>query len=187
MLKNLKKYIPKRKYRERSQLESRKKLGLLEKKQDYKIRSDNYHEKEARYKKLKELARTNNPEEFYFGMANSKILDNEHVNFNDGSTIGKRLANTDKLRNLVNYKKSVQVKEREKLISNLNMYDTGETKESIHTIFVDNAEEAANFKPEEYFETNSQLIKNTSNRLKNSQISEMKVCFNILNLNCRFR
>jgi len=175
MLKNLKKYIPKRKYRERSQLESRKKLGLLEKKQDYKIRSDNFHEKEARFKKLKELARTKNPEEFYFNMVNSKIVDNEHVTFNDGSTIGKRLANTDKLRNLVNYKKSVQMREKEKILANLNMFDTGETRESIHTIFVDNESEVANFNPSEYFETHEQLLKNTSNRLKHSQISEMKV------------
>jgi U3 small nucleolar RNA-associated protein 11 len=76
MLKNLKKYIPKRKYRERSQLESRKKLGLFEKKQDYKIRAEDYHKKEKRYKKIKEEIRSKNPDEFYFKMVNSKILVN---------------------------------------------------------------------------------------------------------------
>ena len=74
MLKNIKKYIPKRKYRERSQLESRKKLGLLEKKLDYKIRAEDYHKKEKRFKKIKEDIRTKNPDEFYFKMANSKII-----------------------------------------------------------------------------------------------------------------
>ena len=69
----------------------------------------------------------------------------------------------------------MQVNERNKLIANLNMFDTGETKESVHTLFMDNEEEVANFKPAEYFDTNESLVKNTSNRLKNHQISEMKV------------
>ena len=73
-IKTLNKYIPKRKYRERSQLEGRKKLGLLEKKQDYKIRAEDYHKKEKRVKKLKELSRTKNQDEFYHKMINSKII-----------------------------------------------------------------------------------------------------------------
>jgi U3 small nucleolar RNA-associated protein 11 len=73
-MKTLNKYIPKRKYRERSQLEGRKRLGLLEKKQDYKIRAEDFHKKEKKFKKIKEQVRTKNPEEFYFKMANSKII-----------------------------------------------------------------------------------------------------------------
>lgn len=74
MLKNLKKYIPKKTYRERSQLESRKKLGFLEKKQDYKKRADDFHQKEKKYKKLKEESRLKNPDEFYFKMSNAKLI-----------------------------------------------------------------------------------------------------------------
>jgi U3 small nucleolar RNA-associated protein 11 len=72
--KTLKKYIPKRKYRERSQLESRKRLGLLEKKSDYKQRADDFHNKEKKFKKIKEQIRTKNPEEFYHKMVNAKII-----------------------------------------------------------------------------------------------------------------
>jgi U3 small nucleolar RNA-associated protein 11 len=110
MLKNLKKYIPKRKYRERSQLERRNKLGFLEKKQDYKIRAEDYHKKEQKYKKLKEEARVKNPEEFYFKMAKSKTVDNEHVNLRQGKTIEERITHHNKLLNLVNFKKSMQEK-----------------------------------------------------------------------------
>lgn len=76
MLKNIKKYIPKRKYRERSQLESRKNLGMLEKHSDYKIRADDFKKKANKYTKLKEEARLKNPEEFYFKMLTSKLIVN---------------------------------------------------------------------------------------------------------------
>jgi U3 small nucleolar RNA-associated protein 11 len=119
MLKNLKKYIPKRKYRERSQLEKRKKLGFLEKKQDYKIRAEDFHQKEKKYKKLKEEARLKNPEEFYFKMTNSKTINGEHMNYKDGKTIEERITNHNKLLNLVNFKKSMQEKVNFKLLENL--------------------------------------------------------------------
>lgn len=48
--------IPKRKYRERGQLSNRAHLGILEKKQDYKQRAQNYHKKEDMLNKLKEKA-----------------------------------------------------------------------------------------------------------------------------------
>ena len=110
MLKNIKKYIPKRKFRERSQLEKRKKLGFLEKKQDFKLRADDFHQKEKRYKKLKEEARLKNPEEFYFKMANSKVVDGEHIGMREEKDINKRIGTQNKLLNLVNFKKSMQQK-----------------------------------------------------------------------------
>ena len=85
MLKNMKKYIPKRKYRERSQLERRMHLGMLEKKQDYKKRAEDYHKKEASYKKLKEQSRSKNPDEFYFKMVNAKTIVSRHFNIGRGT------------------------------------------------------------------------------------------------------
>lgn len=69
---SLKNAIPKRKYRERGQLEKRKFLGFLEKKQDYKRRAKNFHYKEDKLNDLRLKASLKNPDEFYFRMINSK-------------------------------------------------------------------------------------------------------------------
>ena len=121
MLKNIKKYIPKRKYRERSQNERRKKLGFLEKKQDYKVRAEDYHNKEQKYKKLKEAARTKNPDEFYHKMLKAKIIDGEHVKFGEEKTIQDKIVSNTQFINLVNFKKSMLEKEAEKMKYDLQM------------------------------------------------------------------
>ena len=143
MLKNIKKYIPKRKYRERAQLESRKKLGLLEKKSDYKLRAEDYHKKENQYKKLKEQARTKNPDEFYHRMLKAKIIDGEHVEFSDNKTIQDKVVSNTKFINLINFKKSQIEKEKEKLkidlALNQNFYGGNFNKK--HYFFYNNEKE----------------------------------------------
>jgi|JI6StandDraft_1071083.scaffolds.fasta_scaffold726446_1 U3 small nucleolar RNA-associated protein 11 len=64
--------IPKRKYRERAQPAGREHLGLLEKKQDYKARAKNYHQKSDMINKLKVKANLKNEDEFYFKMNKGK-------------------------------------------------------------------------------------------------------------------
>lgn len=156
-IKNLKKYIPKRKYRERGQLEKRKKLGFLEKKQDYKIRADDYHKKEARYKKLKEEARTKNPEEFYFKMINSKTVDNEHMNVREEKSLEQRLSHHNKLINLVNLKKSLLNGEKEKLLTELQLEKAKLANGSTHKLFYDNVEDILNM---DQVETEDKLLQN---------------------------
>jgi U3 small nucleolar RNA-associated protein 11 len=175
MLKNLKKYIPKRKYRERSQLERRLKTGFLEKKQDYKLRADDFHVKQEKYKKLKEEARLKNPEEFYFKMTNSKVVDGEHIKIKDEKSFEARLGSQNKLLNLVNFKKSMQEKEKDKLMMDLQLMDHGGNSESTHQIFFDSVDECANFKAEKYFDTDKSLLKNKTNRIKTSQLEKIKL------------
>ena len=143
MLKNIKKYIPRRKYRERSQNERRKKLGFLEKKQDYKIRAEDYHEKEKKYKNLKEAARTRNPDEFYHKMIKAKIIDGEHVQFPDDKTLEQKIVTNTQFINLVNFKKSQLEKEAEKLKirlqMNKNIFDGG--NKSTHTLYYEDEDE----------------------------------------------
>lgn len=65
-------------HRERRQPEHRKKLGYLEKKQDYKKRALDHNQKKERLRKLKNKALERNPNEFHFHMINSRVVDGVH-------------------------------------------------------------------------------------------------------------
>ncbi|XP_028752929.1 probable U3 small nucleolar RNA-associated protein 11 isoform X1 [Neltuma alba] len=70
--------IPRRAHKERAQPSSRKKFGLLEKHKDYVVRAKAFHKKEEAIRKLKEKAAFRNPDEFYFKMIRSKVVDGVH-------------------------------------------------------------------------------------------------------------
>ena len=176
MLKNIKKYIPRRKYRERGQIERRKRLGFLEKKQDYKIRAEDYHEKEKKYKNLKEAARTRNPDEFYHKMIKAKIIDGEHVQFPDDKNLEQKLVTNTQFINLVNFKKSQLEKEAEKmkvrLQLNKNIFEGGD--KSIHTLYYEDEDE---FLEEQKKEKENEFLnkkRNLDNKEENDEIEEDK-------------
>jgi len=60
-------------HKERAQPQSRKHLGLLEKKGDYQQRSRDYHVKSDRLKSMRSKVANRNPDEYYHGMHNSKV------------------------------------------------------------------------------------------------------------------
>lgn len=66
-------------HKERHQLASRVKLGILEKKKDYRKRAAANHRKEAYISNLKTKAYLKNPEEFYFKMNSAKTAQNKKV------------------------------------------------------------------------------------------------------------
>ena len=172
MLKNIKKYIPRRKYRERGQIERRKRLGFLEKKQDYKIRAEDYHEKEKKYKNLKEAARTRNPDEFYHKMIKAKIIDGEHVQFPDDKNLEQKLVTNTQFINLVNFKKSQLEKEAEKmkvrLQLNKNIFEGGD--KSIHTLYYEDEDEFLEEQKKEKEFLNKK--RNLNKKEENSDINE---------------
>jgi U3 small nucleolar RNA-associated protein 11 len=71
-------------HRERGQLKSRAKLGLLEKKKDYKLRAEDYHNKQKRLTLMKQKAAFRNPDEFYFKMQNSQLRKGVHRDHREG-------------------------------------------------------------------------------------------------------
>ncbi|XP_028089875.1 probable U3 small nucleolar RNA-associated protein 11 isoform X2 [Camellia sinensis] len=75
---SLRNAVYRRAHKERSQPQSRKKYGLLEKHKDYVVRAKAFHKKEDALRKLKEKAAFRNPDEFYFKMIKTKTVDGVH-------------------------------------------------------------------------------------------------------------
>lgn len=74
---------------------------------------------------------------------------------------------------MVNFKKSLQQKEKEKILKDLSLVD--HNTPSTHMIFLDNEEEVADFNPSEYFNTEETLLKNKTNRMTKEQLETIKV------------
>lgn len=123
--------IPRRKYRERRQLQSRKHLGILEKKQDYKKRAVEHHKKERQMENLREKVLNKNPDEFYYNMINAKMVEGEH------KIKGKKGADDlNKNLRLLEMSRMTQKNRAEKLQSQLHLTDVA--KVNTHTFFVQN-------------------------------------------------
>ncbi|CAL9754962.1 unnamed protein product [Musa acuminata subsp. burmannicoides] len=58
--------------------QQRKKFGLLEKHKDYVLRARAFHQKEDTLRRLREKAASRNPDEFYFKMVNTRMVDGIH-------------------------------------------------------------------------------------------------------------
>lgn len=162
--------IQKKQHRERSQISSRSKFGLLEKKKDYKLRADDYHKKEAQLKILKEKAKYANEDEYFHAMVNKKT--NKDGILVDNSELGETL-NHDQIRllksqdlNYVNVVTSRESKLVEKAMNNVGVFKASGN----HTVFVDGDNEFKNFSAEKHFNTTKELVNKRENRLKVSQL-----------------
>lgn len=69
----LRNYVQRRNHKERGQLASRRHLGLLEKKKDYKLRAEDHHAKQKALKRLEEKVANKNGDEFSFAMIRGHI------------------------------------------------------------------------------------------------------------------
>ena len=162
-------------HKERSQPQARQKLGILEKKKDYKQRSQDYHRKQDRIKALKSKASMRNPDEFYFGMKNTQVRDGRHEKTiaakqrENQDVIGAEAVKMMKDQDLsyVRMQKQCDLKKVEKLQSSLHHLDYSSmenTRKRKHTIFVETKTDADEFDVAEHFGTVPELAGRAFNR-----------------------
>lgn len=164
-------------HRERHQPESRKHLGILEKKKDYIARAKDYQGKQETLKLLRKRALNKNPDEFYFHMINSKIENGMHreKRKNDTSTPDQiHLMKTQDIR-YVAYKRNIEAKKIDKLQSHLHMIDAANEVPNNHIFFLDGKKEIKNFDLAERLDTHPALLSRRTNRPKLSRLKHMKL------------
>lgn len=164
-------------HRERHQPETRKHLGLLEKKKDWIARARDFQEKRATIKLLRKRALNKNPDEFHFHMINSQIVNGAHreKEKEDKHTPEQiKLMETQDIRYIA-YKRNIEAKKIDKLQSQLHMLDTANETQNQHTFFVDDATEMKNFDLAKRLDTHPALLFRRTNRPRLSAIKNMKL------------
>jgi len=164
-------------HRERHQPESRKKMGLLEKRKDYKARADDYNAKKTTLKKLAKRTLNKNPDEFYHHMINSETKDGVHHEKSKQEILTPeqvKLMQTQDLK-YVMYKRNIEKKKIEKLRAGLQLLDSQDRAPNKHTFFVDTDREVREFDPAKRLDTHPSLLGMTSNRPKLSDLTSDKV------------
>ncbi|XP_017890893.1 probable U3 small nucleolar RNA-associated protein 11 [Ceratina calcarata] len=164
-------------HHERHQPESRKHLGILEKKKDYKARARDYQVKQRTLKLLRKRALNKNPDEFYYHMINSKIHDGVHKEKRKRKNYTPeqiQLMETQDLKYIA-YKRNIEAKKVDKLQSQLHMIDVANETENQHIFFVDDAEEAKNFDVVKKLDTHPALLSRRTNRPRLSKLNDLKL------------
>mmetsp|Transcript_2481 Transcript_2481/g.3901 ORF Transcript_2481/g.3901 Transcript_2481/m.3901 type:complete len:231 (-) Transcript_2481:361-1053(-) len=169
---NLHKEIPKRKYRERAQPQHRRKLGMLEKKKDYKERAVDYHKKQDQLNTLREEAYFRNPEEFNFKMIRAQVVNGKHQPLQEEEPIHALKKRKTQDESLVTMRLLSKTSQAAQLKSTL--HETETPKPNTHIIFV-SKEEAGSLDLAEKLNTDTQLIGNPSNRLTKEQLKTVEL------------
>ncbi|KAG0172500.1 UTP11-like, U3 small nucleolar ribonucleoprotein [Apophysomyces sp. BC1034] len=168
--------VQRRNHKERGQLASRERFGLLEKKKDYLLRAKDFHSKEKRLKALREKALFRNPDEFYFKMINTQTKNGVHIQQRNEALppeMVRLMKSQDK--NYIKLQRDLSKKKMEKLKESLHFLDVDEddeeeseeeapAKKSNHIVFVDSENDAKNFDPVTHLGTMPELVNRKFNR-----------------------
>lgn len=162
---SLRNAVKRKTHKERAQPAHRRRLGLLEKKSDYKLRANDHHSKQRRLRALHRRADFKNPDEFYFKMVSSKTNDGVHVSDREIDNVDagvERLVRTQNVAYL-RLHESAEARTVEQLRSSLHFVDSAAQYNS-HTLFLDDEEEAAEFDKAEHFGTTEEFEDRAFNR-----------------------
>ncbi|KAJ1722003.1 hypothetical protein LPJ53_003535 [Coemansia erecta] len=173
---SLKKFAPRREHKERGQLASRKKLGHLEKHKDYVLRARDYNDKQKQLKRLRERAAARNPDEFYFNMQRSQMVNGQHIEERNEiiSPEMQRLMETQDI-TYIKMQRDTNRRKIDSLKSELHLADNHTQSEAQHTVFVDTAEEVAAFDPARHFDTLPEFVGRKINRPTRAALEESEI------------
>uniref|UniRef100_A0A8C6VHZ1 U3 small nucleolar RNA-associated protein 11 n=1 Tax=Naja naja TaxID=35670 RepID=A0A8C6VHZ1_NAJNA len=132
-----------RQHLERGQLASRRALGLLEKKADYRLRAADFHRKRDALRALRRRAQEKNPDEFYFRMSRAPLQDGVHViraQAAESTPEQQKLLKTRDLK-YVEAKRAAEVKKIEQLKSELHLLEAEGKQPNQHLFFLDTKKE----------------------------------------------
>jgi U3 small nucleolar RNA-associated protein 11 len=146
-------------HRERAQPKARQaRFGLLEKKKDYRLRARDYHAKQTRLRRLRELADERNPDEFAKAMISAARAGQGASERVQGISKDKRKGEAEVMKMLFTQgssylatRRQMERRKVEKMRANLHMVRT--KAQSSHTVFVDSDSEAEDFDETQHFET----------------------------------
>lgn len=175
--------VQKKQHKERSQVALRQKLGLLEKKKDYRLRADDAHKKKAALKILKNKADNHNPDEYYHAMT-------KQLTDRDGVAVASRgeelllVAQALLLKTQdVSYIRTVRTNEQARIAREKQALAPKAVGK--HTVFVDSADAAREFDPAQHFNTDESLISRRENRLRMDQLQLDKPLAKLLDADTR--
>lgn len=135
--------------------------GFLERKKDYQVRAAEYNRRQKTISKLRKKTLEKNPNEFYFHMKKSHLVDGVHYEIRDDdeeqSPEELKLMQTQDL-NYINYKRSIDLNKIERLKSELHLIDMNEKPRNKHTFFVENDSEKKKFNFSQKMKVDPELL-----------------------------
>ncbi|XP_025941829.1 probable U3 small nucleolar RNA-associated protein 11 [Apteryx mantelli] len=155
-----------RPHRERAQPAARRKLGLLEKKKDYRLRADDYRKKQSALRALQRAALDRNPDEFYFRMTRARLQDGVHIIKQPKDEVTPEQVKVMRTQDLkyVEMKRVAEAKKIERLKSELHLLDAEGKQSNKHVFFFDTKKEVQEFDIATHLNTVPELVDRVYNR-----------------------